>query len=183
MLIAIYHLIIIGVAVWAILTGYRRGFLRQIGNVVAVVVGIVVVMVFSAEFTPQVDGFVPGFISGFNRSFFVITLTSMLLFFFVYSILALVCIPIGKMMRVMPGNIINSIGGAVFKLFQWLLFISLAYNLLADLRPASDLTRSARLHDGNIIEGVIKLAPSIMGFPDAEEVGYRQQLEDAKKIS
>lgn len=183
MLTAIYNLIIIGVALWAILTGYRRGFLRQIGNLVAVVVGIIVVRIFSAEFSPQVDGFVPGFISGFNRPFLVMTLTCMLLFFLVYSILALACISLGKMMRVVPGNIINSIGGALFKLFQWLLFISLAYNLLADLSPAGDLTRSSRLHDGNIIEGVIKLSPALMGFPDAEEVGYHQQLEDAKKIS
>ena len=45
------------------------------------------------------------------------------------------------------------------------------------------LARTARFHDGNIVEGVMKIAPAVLGFPDGEEVGHYQQLEDAKKIS
>lgn len=179
----IYHIVIIVVAVWAVFTGYKRGFFRQIGEVLAVVTGIVVVRICASECYEFADEAVPGFVSGFNRPFLVKTLTCTILYVVVYSIIALITMTLGKLINVVGGDILNSIGGAVFRLFQWLIFLSLAYNLIADMSPSGTLTRSSRLHDGNVVEGVIKIAPAVLGFPDAEEVGHYQQLEDAKKIS
>ena len=183
MLIGAYHIIILAVAVWAILSGYPKGLYRQLGSVLAVAFGIVAVRMTAPMCIQYIDGIVPGFFDGFNRRFIIETLTCGVIYLFVVGIIWLVTIPLGTVMRVLGSGVVNSIGGAVFKLFRYLMLLSLAFNFLVDISPDSDLTRASGMHDGNLVEGVIKLAPAVLGFPDGEEVSHRQQLEDAKKIS
>lgn len=180
---ALYHIIVIGLAVWGILTGYRKGLMRQLGSVIAVAFGIVLTIVLAPDFTPIIDGMIPDFVSGFNREFIVQTLSCTIIYVFTSGLLELVLMPLGKLMKVMPGGILDSIGGAIFRPFRYLLLISLFYNLIIDFNPSGPLTRVSRLHDGNVVEGVIKMAPGIMRFPGGEEVAHYQQLEDARKIS
>lgn len=183
MLNGIYHLIVIAVAVLAILTGYRKGFLRQLGALLAVAFGIVVARLVAADGMVYADDVVPGSISGFKRSFFVQTLTCGIVYLIVESLVEMITFPVGKMMKVFGSGVLDSIGGSVFRLFKYLMVVSILYNLIADFNPSGSLTRSSRQHDGNVVEGVMKIAPAILGFPDGEEVGHHQQLEDAKKIS
>lgn len=179
----IYHVVVIALGVWGILSGYRKGLMRQFGSVVAVAFGIVVTRLLAPDFYPAVDDFIPGLISGFNREFIVKTLSCTIIYVLVTGIFELIAIPLGKLMKVVPAGIVNSIGGSVFRTFQYLMLLSLFYNLIVDFHPTGPLTRTCRLHDGNVVEGVIKIAPAILGFPDGEEVAHYQQLEDAKKIS
>lgn len=183
MLNGIYHIIVIAVAVWGIVTGYRKGFLRQLGGFVGVAFGIVAARLFSFELHPHVEGLVPEFVAGFKREFVVDTLTCGVIYLLVAGIVELFAFPLGKMMKVFGSGVLDSIGGAVFRLFKYLMVVSIAYNLIVDMNPSGSLTTSSRQHDGNVVEGVIKVAPAVLGFPDGEEVGYRQQLEDARKIS
>ena len=183
MLNGIYNLIVIALAVWALLSGYRKGFLRMVGSVLGVGFGVVATRLAAPECYEAIDFITPGFISGFNRRFVVETFTCGLIFAFVCGIFELLAVPLGKVMKVMPGGVVNSIGGAVFRLFYYMMLLSIVYNLIADLQPDGHLTKTSRYHDGNVVEGVVKLAPAILGFEDAEEVGHFQQLEDAKKIS
>lgn len=179
----IYHVVVIALAIWGILTGYRKGLIRQFGSVIAVTFGIVATRVMAPDFIPVMEDLVPGFISGFQREFVVMTLSCTIIYVFVTGFLELVAIPLGKFMKVVKAGVVNSIFGAIFRTFQYLMLISLFYNLIIDFNPAGSLTRLSRYHDGNVVEGVIKVAPGILGFPDGEEVAHYQQLEDAKKIS
>lgn len=180
---AAYHIVVIAVAVWGILTGYRKGLIRLLGSVVAVAFGIVATRLIAPECFDAFEAMVPGFISGFQRPFVVQTLTCLVIYVLVTGIFELVAIPLGKLMKVVPAGIVNSIGGALFRMFQFLILVSLFFNLIVDLNPSGELTRSSRLHDGNVVEVVMQMAPAILGFPGAEEVAHYQQLEDAKKIS
>lgn len=179
----IWHLVVITVAVWAIVTGFRRGFMRQAGWMLAVAFGIVGSRLASVDFNPVVEEWVPQWVDGFKRTFVVQTLAGSLIYIVVSVVIGLIALPLGGILRVLGGGILDSIGGAIFRLFQYLMIISIAFNLVVDMNPGGDLTRSSRQHDGNVVEGVMQLAPSVLGFPGGEEVGHRQQLEDAKKIS
>lgn len=179
----IYYIIVVIVAVWAVFSGYRKGFMRQMNGVLGVAFGIAAARMLAPEFEGTVNSWLPTAFSGFSRQFFCTTLTNGLIFVITGGIIAFCTYPVGKLVSVLGSGMLNAIGGALFRLFQFMMVLSIVYNLLVDLSPASDLTKSSRLHDGNIVEGVMKLAPDIIGFPGAEEVAYRQQLEDAKKIS
>lgn len=178
-----YYIIVVIVAVWGILTGYRKGLLRQAGGVLGVAFGIAATRMLSPDFADAVDGWVPSWISGFNRPFVVDTLACGIVYILSSGFISLCTMPLGRIIGILGAGVLDSIGGAVFRLFQVLMVLSIVYNLLVALSPTSDLTRSSNRHDGNIVEGVMKIAPPILGFPGAEEVAYRQQLEDARKIS
>lgn len=178
-----YHIIVIIVAVWGILTGYRKGLLRQTGGVLGVAFGIVAARSLAPEFLPMVDHWLPPLITGFKRDFLLQTLTVGMIYLVSYSFVQACCIPINKLMIFLGGGIINKLAGAVFRTFKYLLMISILYNIIIDICPDTGLAKSSRLHDGNVVEGVIQIAPAVLGFPGGEEVAFRQQLEDAKKIS
>lgn len=178
-----FHLIVIAVAVWGILTGYRKGLLRQAGGVLAMAFGIVMSRMLTPELLAVVESWIPPFINGFNRSYLIRTLTAGIIYLVVFSMVQASCFPIGRLMGLIGGGILNRIAGAAFRMFKYLFVISIVYNLIIDIYPQGDLTRSSRQHDGNVVEVVMKIAPAFLDFPDGEEVGYRQQLEDAKKIS
>lgn len=180
---ASFYILIVIVAVWGILTGYRKGLMRQTGGVLGVAFGIVAARMLGPEFMETVDGWIPAFINGFNRQFLCETLSFGLIYIIVSGLVEVCTLPLGKLMSLITIGILDSIGGAVFRLFQLLMIISIVYNFLADLSPESDLTRTSSRHDGNIVEGVMMIAPPILGFQGAEEVAFQQQMEDAKKIS
>lgn len=183
MLGGIYHLVVIAVAVWGIVTGFRKGLLRQMSAILGVAFGIVGARVGAPECTGYIDGWLPPTVSGFKRHFLTETLACGGIYILVSLLIGACMNPIAKLIGVIPAGILNSISGAVFRLFQFLMIVSIVYNLIVDMNPSGQLTRSSRHHDGNVVEVVMKIAPAVLGFPDGEEVGYRQQLEDAKKIS
>ena len=179
----IYHIIVIALAAWGILSGFRKGLVRQFGSVIAVAFGIVLTIVLAPDFYPSVDDWLPGFIDGFKRDFIVKTLSCTIIYVLVTGLFELIALPVGKLMKIVNTGMVNSIAGALFRTFQYLMLLSLLYNLIIDFHPTGPMTRISRYHDGNVVEGVIKIAPAILGFPDGEEVAHFQQLEDAKKIS
>lgn len=178
-----YHLVAIAVAVWGVVSGYRRGILRLSGKVLAVAFGIVAARMFAESFLEDVNGWLPDFITGFSRGFLARTVTCGAIYLVVMGVVELLTLPLGPMMRVLGSGVINSIAGAAFRAFQFLMIVSLAYNLIADLRPAGSLARSSGSHDGNVVEGVMMIAPAVLDFPGGEDIRHQQQLEDAKKIS
>lgn len=179
----VYYIIVIVIAVWGIISGYKKGFMSQIGILLGVAFGIVATRMFSPAFAVTVNDWIPASVSGFNRVYICECLACGLIYIFTSSIVSLLSMPVGKITSILGSGVVDSIFGSLLKLFQLLMIVSIFYNLMVDWSPTSDLTRSSRLHDGNIVEAVMKIAPPVLGFTGAEEVAYFQQLEDAKKIS
>lgn len=174
---------VVAFSVWAVLTGFRKGFFRQTGSFLALAFAIVAARLLSPELIATVDGWIPQFYNGFNRIFICRTAACGVIYFITYAIVSFCGIPLGKVVGMLGSGMLDSIAGAVLKLFITLMAISIVYNFIVDLQPASQLTRSSSQHDGNLLEGVMKIAPPFLGFTGAEEVAYLQQMEEAKKIS
>lgn len=177
-----FHLLIVVAGVYGIIRGFRSGLLSQISSVVAVAFAIVAAYIFGGDVEDWLWEYFSSWDS-FNARFVAATLAAIIIFIPVYFIMKICLWPLAKMMKAFPSGILDSLGGAVFRLFKYLLFLSMAYNLIVDFQPRSALATSSKSHDGNLVEGVVKLAPALMGFPGGEEVSHYQQLEDAKKIS
>lgn len=179
----VYYVIIIAVSVLGLFLGYRKGFLRQIGGVLGMAFGIVTVRMTAPDCMNYIDQWIPPYVSGFKRDFFLQTLTCGVIYLAVSYLVQLCCWPLGKIMGAIGGGMADQICGAAFKMFKYLFILSIVYNLIVDWDPAGSFSKSSRQHDGNLVEGVIKIAPPFLGFPDGEDVSKRQQLEDAKSIS
>lgn len=179
----LYYVIIIIVAVGGIFLGYRRGILRQIGGVLGMAFGIVTVRMTAPDTVQYIDQWIPPVVSGFKREFLVQSITCSSIYLVVSFFIQLCALPINKLMVGIGGGMGDQLAGAVFKLFKYLFILSLVYNVMVDMNPSGSMAKYSCQHDGNLVEGVIKIAPPILGFPDGEEVGKRQQLEDARSIS
>ncbi len=82
-----------------------------------------------------------------------------------------------------PVGIVNSIAGAAFSTLKYLMFLSILFDL-AICRPfESPLMHCAQHDDGNLVDGVIRLAPELLGTMSAEEYILSVQLWEAKSIS
>lgn len=178
-----YHLLVIAMSVLGIVVGYRRGLLRQVSAVLGVAFGIVCARAFAYVPEEWFRGNVSRFFTGFNAIFVVKTLSSGVIFTVVYIGVRVLTFMLGYLMKVFRTGILNSIAGAVFCMFKYLMFLSILYNIIIDVKPEGGLLKFAGSHDGNVVEGVIWLAPAVLGFPDGEDVGHALQLEEAKKIS
>ena len=183
MSVVIYHIVAIALCVLAIFRGYQRGLMRQTSAVLGMVFGVVCARIFGPMCVDFFMGILPGFLHGFNSSFIFATLSAGVIYTLVYIIVKLITGVLNLAFRVFSSGILNSIVGSLFCLLKYLVFISIIYNFIVDVNPESDLLKIARDHDGNVIEGVMLVAPAMLGFPDAEELGYRLQLERAKEIS
>ena len=81
-----------------------------------------------------------------------------------------------------PG-LTGSLLGSVFCLISNMLLLSVFYNIWLGMKPHSDLMRYAKADDGNIVEAVMLLAPTLLGGESVSDLAHTLQLEEAKSIS
>lgn len=180
---AIYHILVIAVALVGIFRGFHAGLMRQVSGVLGFVFGIVAARAFGPDFSMWLAGWFPPVYHPVAKTFFVSMLG--------YGIIWGLCIFAFSMftgilnfiLGVIPVGIVNSIAGAAFTLLKYLMFLSILFDL-AICRPFdTPLMHCARHDDGNLVDGVIRLAPELLGTMSAEEYIHKVQLWEARTIS
>lgn len=179
----LYNLIIFAVAALAIVVGFRRGLSRQIPSAIGIAFGVVCARLLAPGLNQVLYGAFPSVHGQVEQRFVYDTISTAIVFFSVYAIFVTVTGFLGRILAEGMGTILDNIGGALFGLFKWMLFLSIAYNLLLALNSRSVLLQSARSDDGNATEEVMMLSPALLGGEDIEQLFHRVQLEEAKKIS
>jgi len=128
-------------------------------------------------------GALPSIHGHVEQHFVCDTLSTGIVFISIYLVFSTITGFLGKVMWKEDRTILDNIGGSLYSLFKYMLFLSIAYNSLAALNPSSELLKSAKSDDGNTVEEVMLLSPAILGGQDIEELNHLIQLEEAKKIS
>ncbi|MDE6631441.1 MAG: CvpA family protein [Muribaculaceae bacterium] len=180
---AIYHILVIAVALVGILRGFNAGLMRQVSGVLGFVFGIVAARALGPDRSSWLAGWLPQVYHPVAKTFFISILgygiiwgLCMLLFSIFTGILNFI-------LGMIPVGIMNSIAGAAFCLLKYLMFLSILFDL-ALCRPFdSPLMHCARHDDGNLVDGVIRLAPELLGTMSAEEYIHLVQLWEARSIS
>lgn len=180
---AIYHLLVIVVALMAMMNGFRKGLIRQVSGILGFVFGLVAARSLGPDFMLWLEAWMPRLYHPVAKAFFFSTLAygliwaaSMLTFSILTNVLNVV-------LSCLPAGIMNSIAGAVFNLLKYLMCLSLLFDL-AICRPFdSPLMHCARHDDGNLVDGVIRLAPALLGSMSADDYVLKVQLWEAKSIS
>lgn len=180
---AIYHILVIAVALVGIFRGFNAGLMRQVSGVLGFIFGIVAARALGPDFAAWIAGWFPHLYHPVAKMFFVSILG--------YGIIWAICMLLFSMfagvlnfiLGMIPVGIMNSIAGAVFSLVKYLMFLSILFDL-ALCRPFdSPLMHCARHDDGNLVNEVIRLAPELLGTMSAEEYVHKVQLWEARSIS
>lgn len=183
MIDAAYHIIVIAVALWGVVKGFRRGFTGQLPGVLGFSFGIVCARLFSPEGEGVARSLFP-WIEGHAGSQFVYSVLSAVgIYIIVYVAFGVLTGVLRSAMQVFETGILDRLSGAVFTLLRYLMVLSIVYNLILCVDPDSSLMRQVRADDGNVVEGVVLMAPGLLGCLDCEDLSHILQLREARKIS
>ncbi len=180
---AIYHILVIAVALVAMLRGFKRGLMRQVSGILGFVFGVVAARSLGPDFGDWLMGWFPKFYDPVAKTFFFSTLSFGLIWcasVFLFSMLTKI---LNVVLGYLPVGIMNSIAGAVFTLLKYLMFLSLLFDLAICRPQLSPLMHCVRHDDGNLVDEVVRLAPAILGSMSADEYAHRVQLWEARDIS
>lgn len=180
---AIYHILVLGVAIVGIFRGFQAGLMRQVSSVLGFVFGIVAARAIGPDFAVWLVGWFPRVYHPVACTFFVSILAYGIIWGLCMFLFSTFTGILNFLLGVIPVGIVNSIAGGAFCLLKYLMFLSLLFDL-AICRPFdSPLMHCARHDDGNLVDGVIRLAPELLGTMSAEEYVLKVQLWEARTIS
>lgn len=180
---AIYHILVIAVAVVAMLRGFNRGLTRQVGDVLGFAFGIVAARTLGPDFEVWLMGWMPHWYQPVAKEFFFSTLSYGLIWCFFFGLFSFLLKILEKLLSLLPVGLLNSIGGAAFSLLKHLMFLSILFDLGVCRSADSPLMHCIRHDDGNLVDGVMRLAPELLGSMSVEDFALHFQLWEAKSIS
>lgn len=178
-----YHLAVIIVAILAIVRGYRRGLTGEVTSVLGLAFGVVCAHIFIPGFSGVIEGFIGASRLESGGSYLATNLAGAIIFFAVYLIFRSITGIVRSAMSMMGTSLLDSLLGALFCLFNYLLMLSAVMNVAVGWNPASPLMRDGRSDDGNVVALVIRIAPATLGAVGFDEFAHEVQLREARKIS
>ena len=180
---AFYQLLVIAIALIGVFRGYRKGFIDQISGVLGFAFGTVCCHVFAEPGEDLARNLFPGIANHLGADFIYSIIGAATIYLSVFLAFSLLTTILKSAMQVFSGGLLNSLLGAFFCMLKYLLFLSVAFNIIVCVSPRSALMKAALCDDGNAVEAVMALAPALLGSLSYEDLGHIVQLEDAKKIS
>lgn len=178
-----YHLIVIVVAAFAVIKGFRTGFTGQISGILGFAFGAVCAHVFEPDAEEIYRSLFPGIRNAVGSAFIYSVMASVTVYCIVFLCFRLFTKVLRAAMQVFYVGMLDSIFGAAFSLLKYLLFISILFNLILCVNPNSSLLKATSSDDGNVVEAVVLLAPAVLGCGSALDLSHLIQLREAKKIS
>ncbi len=178
-----YHLIVIAVAAFAVIKGFKRGFTGQISGILGFAFGTVCAHVFEANAEAVFRSLLPWVRHAVGAAFIYNLLASVTIYGLVYLLFKLFTKVLRAAMQVFYVGMLDAILGAFFCLLKYMLVVSIVYNFLLCINPSSPLMKYATADDGNVVESVVMLAPGLLGCGSVYDLTHLIQLKEAKKIS
>lgn len=180
---ALYHIIAICVATFAVVRGYRCGLTGLVTSVLGMAFGIVCAHIFLDASTEIACSVLPDTLLERGGDYLASNLGAGVVFAVVYSIFDAITAIIRKAMSDFGSGLLDSLLGVFFCVANYMLQLSIIYNILVGLNPESALMRHGKSDDGNIIEAVVWIAPACLGTISFDEFAHQEQLRAAKCIS
>ncbi len=180
---AAYHIIVIAVAAVAVIRGFHSGFTGQVSGVLGFAFGTVCAHVFDEQAEALMRAWLPWFDGHLGSTFIYSVTSSGLVYVVVYMLFKMLTKVLRSAMQVFYVGMLDKLIGSAFCLAKYMLALSIAYNLILCVNPTSPLMKFATADDGNVVEGVMLLAPGLLGCYSFEDLSHLLQLREAQKIS
>ncbi len=120
------------VALYAVITGFMKGLLSQIGQIAGLIIGILA----ARALTPGLLKMLSVDAGVDSASMISTVLCYILVYLAAYFAVVIVARLLKLVVKVACLGVLDRIGGAVFKLLKWMIIMSLAYNLLVSISPS-----------------------------------------------
>ena len=159
---AITDIVIIIVFAVAVISGFRKGLIAQIGSLAAIIVAIIACRFLGPSVTDMILGRYGSDPSLWQR-FTASAMSYCGIYIIAYYAVVLVARLFRKVASIMMLGPLDSIGGAVLSVFKWGMALSIAANLYIALFPSGGLLTSSCLCGGRAITSITKLAPAVLG--------------------
>lgn len=148
------------IALYAVITGFIKGALAQLGQIVGMVVGVLA----SRALTPGIVEM----LTTDAQSGPVSTITKVLCYILVYLVAYFAVVLLAKLLKVIVKvaslGIIDRLGGAIFRLLKWAFIVSLVYNLYVTMAPSASPPGA----DLPVESAVYNLAPKMLDMYQAK---------------
>lgn len=168
---------------WGLLSGFRRGMAGQVCSLLGMAFGIVcarALMEDAEEVLRMLFPFLTGHVgSGFIYS----TLAAGGVYVIVYVLFTTLTRTLRNVLRMFHVGILDSMAGAFFGALKYLVVLSIVFNCIVCVNPGSVLVKSSSDSDGNLLGGVMAIAPGILGSLSCSDFALLLQLHEARKIS
>lgn len=179
----LYPAIVVIVAVYAIISGYRKGITNQLASVLGFGFGVVASKILTPEFADSFSKIgsltsSPEYVEQATQLVCAVTI-----YFVVFWLFSLFSGILKAALSVFEVGILNRLAGSFFSLVKNLMWVSIVLNLVLCFNGQSGLLRYERADDGNIVAATMAMSPAILGCYGAEDFSYYHQLEEAKTIS
>ena len=183
MLNALYLILTLIVAIYAIISGFRRGITRQLTSLLGMAFGAVGARLLTPEFIHYFE-----WARGLSQEPDFILLTqnlvgSVIIYALIYWFFSLFNIILKRIFAYIEIGMFNRLIGAFFSLINNLLWLSIFFNLILCFSPSSRLLNYEKANDGNLISAVMAMTPVFLGCYGAEDFAHFNQLKEAKRIS
>lgn len=178
-----FHIIIIIVAVAGIFRGFKKGIVTQLPQLLGMGFGIVCARIFGPEIESLIQEALPFMKANPKAEYVYSIFSTTLIYCVVFLIISFFTSILRFFFRSMETGILSKIFGSVFCLLNYLVFLSLLYNLFLCVTTSPRLLDFVRADDGNMVSEVLLLGPILLGAQTAEDLTHTLQLHDAKKIS
>lgn len=180
---ASYHIIVIIVGALAVVKGFHSGFTGQVSGVLGFAFGTVCTHVFSDQADAFMRAVMPWLSGRVGAGFIYSVTSSALVYGVVYLLFKVFTKVLRSAMQVFYVGMLDKLLGAGFCLMKYMLVLSIFFNLIVCVDSSSPLMKCANADDGNVVEGVMLLAPGLLGCHSFEDLAHLIQLREARKIS
>ena len=180
---AFYLILVLFVAFFAIIKGFRKGFTGQLSSVLGFGFGAVAARIFTPQFSDSFHWVDPWSQSPEFQEFTSNLVCGVSIYIVVYAVFSIFSGIFRMAMKMVEVGMLNRIIGSVFSLINNLLWLSIFLNLLLCFSAESRLLRYERQNDGNLIAAVMDMTSAILGCYSGEDFAHYHQLKEAKTIS
>lgn len=179
---ALFQVVIIAVGVWGVIRGARRGFMTQLGPLLALGLALVTAIVCREYVEPQLPGLPKLPWDAGARSYVRMAAATSVVFLPALVFFEGVCYPLSRLAASFGVGVVGRISGAVVCLARYLVVVSAVYNMIVAIDPETPIVDAASHDDGNLVQLVMPIAPAIMDYDDIDEFLHRRQLYEATQL-
>lgn len=162
-------ILIIIVFIGAVIYGYWKGMIVQIGSLAGILLGILACRLFGSWFT-EVLGGATGSSDSIDMGYVNGVIANVILFLIGFICAKLVARLVKTVTTAVKLSVVDKLLGVIFCLFEWFLVLSILLNVWQVVRPGTDITATSTLGNGRATKAVMDLAPTVLGAETASAI-------------